>query len=60
MVEMLSWEELTPVQRGLQGLAGMYGGYLALSVFMAVDAYARLDQILSREKRIEPVTKKEL
>jgi hypothetical protein len=38
----------------------MYGGYLALAVFMAVDCYARLDQILSREKRIEPVTKKEL
>jgi hypothetical protein len=60
MVEMLSWQELTPVQRGLQGLGGMYGGYLVLSIFMAVDAYARLDQILSKEKKIEPLVKKEL
>jgi len=28
--EMWSWEELTPAQRGLSGLGGMYGGYLAL------------------------------
>jgi hypothetical protein len=60
MSEMLSWEELTSQQRGLQGLGGMYGGYLALGVFMAVDCYARLDQVLSKEKRIEPLTKKKL
>lgn len=29
MCEMLSWEELSAAQRGLQGLGGMYGGYLA-------------------------------
>lgn len=60
MVEMLSWGELTSAQRGVQGLGGMYGGYLALGVFMAVDCYARLDQILSKQKKIEPVTKKDL
>lgn len=60
MSEMLSWEELTSQQRGLQGLGGMYGGYLALGVFMTVDCYARLDQVLSRAKRIEPVTRKDL
>ncbi|KAF2019487.1 hypothetical protein BU24DRAFT_419104 [Aaosphaeria arxii CBS 175.79] len=60
LAEMLSWEELSAAQRGLQGLGGMYGGYLALGVFMAVDAYARLDQILSKQKKIEPITKKQL
>lgn len=30
LAEMLSWEELSPVQRGVQGLGGMYGGYLAV------------------------------
>ena len=30
LAEMLSWAELTGLQRGLQGLGGMYGGYLAL------------------------------
>ena len=29
LCEMLSWEELSAAQRGLQGLGGMYGGYLA-------------------------------
>ena len=38
----------------------MYGGYLFLAIFMAVDCYARLDQILAKHKSIEPVTKKEL
>lgn len=33
MAEMLSWEELSSVQRGVQGLGGMYGGYLALGKF---------------------------
>ncbi|KAF2475804.1 uncharacterized protein BDR25DRAFT_331549 [Lindgomyces ingoldianus] len=82
MAEMLSWEELNEKQRGVQGLGGMYGGYLGLGwrmwkensswvmagrranfsigVFMAVDCYARLDQLLSKTKGIEPVTKKEL
>ncbi|KAH7120944.1 integral membrane protein-like protein [Dendryphion nanum] len=60
MAEMLSWEELTPQQRGLQGLGGMYGGYLALAVFMGVDAWARLDQVICRAKGVEPITKKKL
>ncbi|KAF2789033.1 hypothetical protein K505DRAFT_410561 [Melanomma pulvis-pyrius CBS 109.77] len=58
--EMLSWEELTPEQRGVQGLGGMYGGYLALGVFMAVDCYARLDQQIARAHRLEPISKKAL
>lgn len=33
MVEMLGWEELSVKQRGLEGLGGMYGGYLALGKF---------------------------
>ena len=33
LAEMLSWEELTSVQRGAQGLGGMYGGYLAAGTF---------------------------
>lgn len=60
MAEMLSWEELSATQRGVQGLGGMYGAYLALGVFMAVDSYARLDKIISKEKNIEPVSKKDL
>lgn len=57
---MLSWEELTGAQRGVQGLGGMYGGYLALGLFMSVDCYARIDQVVSRERGLVPVTKKEL
>ena len=34
MAEMLSWGELTVVQRGVGGLGGMYGGYLALGKFL--------------------------
>lgn len=60
MAEMLSWEELSAQQRGLQGLGGMYGGYLALGVFMAVDCYARLDQVVAGVRGLEPVSKKEL
>ncbi|KAF2714182.1 hypothetical protein K504DRAFT_479681 [Pleomassaria siparia CBS 279.74] len=60
LVEMLSWNELTTTQRGLQGLGGMYGGYLALGVFMAVDCYARLDQQIARTHRLEPISKKAL
>jgi hypothetical protein len=80
LAEMLSWEELTPVQRGVQGLGGMYGGYLAtgtsdiqerwrlrvganvkLGIFMTLDCYARLDQMIAKKHReLEPVTKKEL
>jgi hypothetical protein len=33
MAEMLSWEELTSEQRGIGGLGGMYGGYLAVGTF---------------------------
>ncbi|EMD64759.1 hypothetical protein GGP41_002968 [Bipolaris sorokiniana] len=59
--EMLSWEELTPAQRGLQGLGGMYGGYLVAGIFMMLDCYARLDQMIARQhKGLEPVTKKKL
>jgi hypothetical protein len=36
MAEMLSWEELTSEQRGLGGLGGMYGGYLAVGKSLAV------------------------
>lgn len=75
---MMSWDELTPLQRGVQGLGGMYGAYLAVGklmssvfmqlkeancekgVFMAVDCHARLDRILSKQKGIEPITKKKL
>ncbi|KAF1980236.1 hypothetical protein BU23DRAFT_423745, partial [Bimuria novae-zelandiae CBS 107.79] len=70
LTEMLSWEELTPLQRGAQGLGGMYGAYLAVGdyvyadsskgVFMAVDCYARLDKILSKQKGIAPISKKKL
>ncbi|KAJ4291846.1 hypothetical protein N0V90_009742 [Kalmusia sp. IMI 367209] len=60
LAEMLSWEELSATQRGWQGLSGMYGAYLGVGVFMAVDCYARLDRILSKQKGIEPVTKKKL
>ncbi|KAF2637620.1 integral membrane protein-like protein [Massarina eburnea CBS 473.64] len=60
LTEMLAWEELSSAQRGVQGLGGMYGGYLALAVFMVVDCYARLDQVLAEMKGVEPVTKKKL
>ncbi|KAF2442925.1 hypothetical protein P171DRAFT_455854 [Karstenula rhodostoma CBS 690.94] len=67
LAEMLSWDELTPVQRGVQGLGGMYGAYLGSDnancnkgIFMAVDCYARLDQILSKQKGIKPITKKNI
>ena len=84
LAEMLSWEELTSVQRGAQGLGGMYGGYLAagkllflmrdvmrvvrgeyeltrLGIFMSLDCYARLDQMIAKQHRgLEPVTKKKL
>ncbi|KAF2002259.1 hypothetical protein P154DRAFT_431212 [Amniculicola lignicola CBS 123094] len=60
LAEMLSWEELSAEQRGVGGLGGMYGAYLAVGVFMMIDCYARLDQILAKSKGLEPVTKKEL
>ncbi|KAF2684340.1 integral membrane protein-like protein [Lentithecium fluviatile CBS 122367] len=60
LAEMLSWKHLTTEQRGWQGLGGMYGGYLAVGVFMAVDCYGRLDQILSKQKGLAPISKKEL
>ncbi|KAL5394492.1 hypothetical protein PMIN06_002386 [Paraphaeosphaeria minitans] len=60
LAEMLSWDELTPLQRGVQGLGGMYGAYLAVGILMAVDCYARLDRILSKQKGISPITKKTL
>ncbi|KAL6710984.1 hypothetical protein ACN47E_006859 [Coniothyrium glycines] len=61
LAEMLSWEELTGVQRGVQGLGGMYGGYLATGIFMTLDCYARLDQaIVKQHKGLEPVSKKKL
>jgi hypothetical protein len=46
---MLSWEELSAEQRGLQGLGGMYGGYLLLGVFMGVDCYLRIAKTLKNE-----------
>lgn len=33
LAEMLSWGELSAAQRGLEGLGGMYGGYLATGEF---------------------------
>ncbi|KAF3052900.1 hypothetical protein E8E11_011422 [Didymella keratinophila] len=60
LAEMWSWEELTAEQRGVSGLGGMYGGYLALGVFMTMDCYARLDQWIARQKELVPVTKKKL
>lgn len=97
LAEMLSWEELSAAQRGLGGLGGMYGGYLAtgkcelclngpcvgyccclasailnlcilraawliviVGIFMTLDCYARLDQLISKHKGLEPVTKKKL
>ncbi|KAF2623663.1 hypothetical protein BU25DRAFT_461750 [Macroventuria anomochaeta] len=60
LAEMWSWEELRPEQRGLSGLGGMYGGYLALGVFMTLDCYARLDQWIARQKGLVPVSKKKL
>ncbi|KAJ8118231.1 hypothetical protein OPT61_g733 [Boeremia exigua] len=60
LAEMWSWEELRPEQRGLSGLGGMYGGYLALGIFMTLDCYARLDQWIARQKGLAPVTKKKL
>ncbi|KAF2242840.1 hypothetical protein BU26DRAFT_493577 [Trematosphaeria pertusa] len=60
LAEMLSWEELGPEQRGVSGLGGLYGAYLGVGVFMAVDCYARLDQIVARQEGLQPVTKKEL
>jgi len=32
MADMLSWQELSDVQRGVGGLGGMYGGYLAFGM----------------------------
>jgi hypothetical protein len=58
MAEMLSWEELTTAQRGVGGLGGMYGGYLAVGVFMMLDCYARLDSWIAGEKGLVPVVKK--
>ncbi|KAI8931205.1 hypothetical protein NX059_011554 [Plenodomus lindquistii] len=61
LAEMWSWQELSPVQRGVGGLGGMYGGYLVFGVFMTVDCYARLDQMIARQHAgLEPLTKKSL
>ena len=37
LVEMLSWD-LEPWQRGLSGLGGMYGAYLAVGMFMHISS----------------------
>ncbi|KAH8729032.1 transmembrane protein 6/97 [Phaeosphaeriaceae sp. PMI808] len=60
LAEMLGWEELTVAQRGLEGLGGMYGGYLCVGIFMTLDCYARLDGFIARQKGLVPVTKKKL
>ncbi|KAL5119137.1 hypothetical protein ACEQ8H_002844 [Pleosporales sp. CAS-2024a] len=60
LLEMLSWEELTDEQRGLGGLGGLYGGYLAFAFLMALDCYARLDGWITRQKQLVPFAKKEL
>jgi hypothetical protein len=36
----------------------MYGGYLAVGVFMMLDCYARLDRDLAARKGLVPVSKK--
>ncbi|KAF1913130.1 transmembrane protein 6/97 [Ampelomyces quisqualis] len=58
LAEMWSWEELSGAQRGVGGLGGMYGGYLALGVFMTLDCYARLDGWIAGQKGLVPVAKK--
>lgn len=58
IAEMLAWEELTDAQRGWRGLGGMYGGYLALALFMAGDAWMRVDRVLCRAGRVEGRAKK--
>ncbi|KAJ4987863.1 hypothetical protein SVAN01_06593 [Stagonosporopsis vannaccii] len=60
LAEMWSWEELTSEQSGLSGLGGMYGGYLALGIFMTLDCYVRLDQWIARRKGLAPVPKRKL
>lgn len=57
MAEMLSWDELSSTQKGLQGLGGMYGSYLALGIFMSLDCYARLDGWIAGQKGLVPVKK---
>jgi hypothetical protein len=42
LAEMWSWPGLTAAQKGVQGLGGMYGGYLVLGCVMCVDAFARV------------------
>ena len=59
LAEMWTWEELSAEQKGLGGLGGMYGGYLALGVFMTVDCYGRLDGWIARREGLVPVAKKE-
>ncbi|RMZ73347.1 transmembrane 6 97 [Pyrenophora seminiperda CCB06] len=46
--------------RGWGGLGGMYGGYLALGVFMTLDCYARLDRLIAKQYRLEPVSRKQI
>jgi hypothetical protein len=59
VAEMLSWPELSEAQRGVGGLGGMYGGYLAVGIFMTLDAYGRVDGIIARQRRVVPVVKKD-
>ncbi|KAF2844583.1 hypothetical protein T440DRAFT_315390 [Plenodomus tracheiphilus IPT5] len=51
VADMASWEELSAVQRGVGGLGGMYGGYLAFGIFMTVDCYLRLDGMVMSQRR---------
>ncbi|KAH7382658.1 transmembrane protein 6/97 [Phaeosphaeria sp. MPI-PUGE-AT-0046c] len=55
MAEMLSWDELSSAQKGVQGLGGMYGGYLGLGIFMTLDCYARLYGWIAGQKGLVPV-----
>jgi hypothetical protein len=59
LAEMLSWDELSAVQKGVGGLGGMYGAYLAVGVFMAVDCYGRVDRVVSRQKGLVGMGKKD-
>ncbi|PSN69472.1 hypothetical protein BS50DRAFT_572606 [Corynespora cassiicola Philippines] len=58
LAEMWSWPELSAEQRGWAGLGGMYGGYLALGVFMSVDCWARVDKVVAERHGLQAVSGK--
>ncbi|CBX90889.1 hypothetical protein IAQ61_002359, partial [Plenodomus lingam] len=58
MADMLSWEELSSMQRGLQGLGAMYGGYLIFGLLMTLDCYARLHHIITTSQHQHALSSK--